>query len=88
MWFIGLLAGLILGGIAAQGVGALWGGLLGATIGLMIQNWQRRHNHELETRLQALESTLDALNQRLRRLEISRSTATPVASPTATPVAS
>jgi uncharacterized membrane protein len=69
MWFIGLLAGLLLGAAFQNGDGALWGGLIGALAGAVFAQFRKpSHNPEIESRLAALEATVGELRRQLSAL--------------------
>ncbi len=69
MWFIGLIAGLFIGGISGSGSGALVGGLLGLASGIMYGELRRNRSNPLEGRVDALEKQVRKLSAQLVALQ-------------------
>jgi len=61
MWFIGLVAGMILGGFTGSGGGVLAGGILGLAGGLIYGELSRSRTRPLEERVEALENKVKQL---------------------------
>lgn len=69
MWFVGLLIGLVLGGMAGGGAWMLSGGLLGWAGGLIYSDQFRRRPRQLEQRVDALEKSVRQLSRQLAALQ-------------------
>jgi uncharacterized membrane protein len=65
MWFVGLLAGMILGGLIGSAGGAIVGGILGLAGGLIYGELSRGRNRPLEERVEALEQKVKQLSAQI-----------------------
>lgn len=69
MWFIGLLAGALVGGLAGSGQVALIGGALGLVAGLIYGETSRSRHKPLEDRVVALEKEMRKLAAQISAMQ-------------------